>query len=261
LDAGIQRCPSVTKTLTDGDFQVNYSTQSSEDKQQMASNNSTTTDHPKEVIDATTNSDNRSSRSGNIITKVATSNSTGTETRGTEGSSTQIHIILNQATLERIQDQIIRKVLSDAQDYNLIKATVTLLNGTVVPIPNLMDNSTTTRFIQTLETTHATLTSNNRNSSNGLHVLGTAELIEALHRSSSLIQAPKSSSSNTTLSVTLDCNNATTDPSGRQFTQQQADGDQIQDKSNEALAHISVQSYGRLCTLAALVLISGSWVL
>ncbi|KAG0297217.1 hypothetical protein BGZ96_007275 [Linnemannia gamsii] len=238
-NAGSQGCPSVTKTLAGDDSQVSNSIQSSEDERQMASNNPTTKDHPQDMIDATTNSDNSGSRSDSSRNNAVTSNSTGTEASGTEGSSTQLHILLNQATLELIQDQTIRKVLSEMKDYNLINATVMLLNGNVVRMSDLMDNSTSTRFIQTLEVTNATLacrpsTSSNKNNSTGLHVMGTAELIEALHKNSSLIQTPNSSNSNSNLSLTLDRNNATTDPSGRQFTQLQEDGDQIHDKSKEA---------------------------
>lgn len=260
LDAGGQGCPTVTKTLICDDTQPSNSMQSSEGGQEVASSDPTNTSNSQDKTDTLSTSTN------NASDNAIASNSTGTEAGGIEGSSTQLHIILNQATLERIQDQTIRKVLNNTLDYNVLNATVTLLNGTVVPMSDLMDNSTSTRFIQTLENTNATLasrpsSSNNTNSnSTGLpHVLGTAELIEALHKDSSLIQAPKSSNSDSTLSFTLDHNNTTTNPSGHQFSQE--DCDQIQDKSKEASGHMSAQMSGRLCVLAGLILMTGSWVL
>ncbi|KAG9073169.1 hypothetical protein KI688_000956 [Linnemannia hyalina] len=258
LDDGSQGCPTVTKTLIGGDTQSSNSTQSSESGQEIASSDPTNTSNSQDKTDTPSTSINNSSNN------AFPSNSTGTEAGGIEGSSTQLHIILNQATLERIQDQAIRKVLNDTLDYNLLNATVTLLNGTVIPMSDLMDDSTSTRFIQTLETTNATLasrpnsTANTNNNSTELpHVLGTAELIEALHKDSSLIQTPKSS--NSTESFTLGHNNTGTNPSGRQFSQE--DSDQIQDKSKEASGHMSAQMSGRLCVLAGLILMAGSWVL
>lgn len=260
LDAGGQGCPTVTKTLISDDIQSNNSTQPSEGGQEVASSDPTSTNNPQD------NTDTSSTSSINSSYNALASNSTGAKAGGIEGSSTQLHIILNQATLERIQDQNIRKILNDTQDYNVLSATVTLLNGTVVPMSDLMDNSTLTRFIQTLKSTNATLasrlssTSNTSSNSTGLpHVLGTAELIEAVHKDSSLIQVPKPSNSNSTVSFTLDHNNTTTNPSGRQFSQE--DGDQIQDKSKEASGHMSAKMSGQLCVLAGLILIAGSWVL
>ncbi|KAF8947945.1 hypothetical protein BGZ47_007213 [Haplosporangium gracile] len=252
LDAGSQGCP-ITKTLISENIQSNDSTQSSEDQQKIAPSDPASTSSPQNNTDAL------SSSSDNAVAL----NSTGTEAGGTEGSSTQLHLILNQATLEGIQDQTIRKVLNATQDYNLLDTTVTLLNGTVIPMSDLMDNSTTTRFIQTLETTNATLTSSsstNTNNSTGLpYTMGTAELVEALHKNTSLIQIPNSSNSNSTMSFTLDHNNTTTNPSGRQFAQE--DSDQIQDKSKDASGNISAHSSGRLCVVAGLMLLAGSWVL
>ncbi|KAK5829300.1 hypothetical protein F5H01DRAFT_374671 [Linnemannia elongata] len=260
LDAGGQGCPTITKTLISDDAQLSNSTQSSEGEQEVVSSDPANTSNSQDKTDTPGTSFDNSSNN------TITSNSTGAEASGIEGSSTQLHIILNQATLERIQDQTIRKVLNDTQDYNLLNSTLTLLNGTVVPMSDLMDNSTATRFIQTLETTNAILasrlssTANTNSNSTGLpHVLGTAELIEALHKDSSLIQAPKSSNSNSTVSFTLDHNNTSTDPSGRQFSQE--DSDQIQDKSKEASGHMSAQMSGQLSVLAGLILMTGSWVL
>ncbi|KAF9156479.1 hypothetical protein BG015_004960 [Linnemannia schmuckeri] len=255
LAAGGQGCPSITKTLISENTQSNDLTQSSEDQQEIASSDPVSTSSPQDKTDTPSSSANSSSDN------VVASNNTDTESSGTEGSSTQLRIILNQATLERIQDQTIRKVLNDTQDYNLLNATMTLLNGTVVPMSDLMDNSTSTRFIQTLETTNATLTSSsNTNNTTGLpKAMGTAELIEALHKNTSLIQTPKSSNSNSTMSFTLEHNNTTANPSGRQF--EQHDGDQIQDKSMEGSGNMSAQLSGQLCAVAGLMLMAGSWVL
>ncbi|KAF9142844.1 hypothetical protein BGX30_002034 [Mortierella sp. GBA39] len=257
LDVGSQGCPTVTRTLIGGDTKSSNSTQSSESGQEIMSSDPTNTSSSQDKTDTPSTSTNNSN-------DAFASNSTATEASGIEGSSTQLHIILNQATLERIQDQAIRKVLNETLDYNLLNATATLLNGTVIPLSDLMDNSTSTRFIQTLEATNATLssrpnsTANTNSNSTGLpHVLGTAELIEALHKDNSLIQTPKSS--NSTVSFTLDHNNTGTNPSGRQFSQE--DNDQIQDKSKEASGHMSAQTSGRLCVLAGLILMTGSWVL
>ncbi|KAF9550080.1 hypothetical protein EC957_001566 [Mortierella hygrophila] len=253
LDDGSLGCPTVTKTLIGSDTQSSNSTQFPESGQEVSSSDPTNTSNSQDKTDTPSTSTNNSSNN------AFASNSTGTE-----GSSTQLHIVLNQATLERVQDQAIRKVLNDTLDYNLLNATVTLLNGTVIPMSDLMDNSTSTRFIQTLEITNATLASRpnstadtNSNSTGLPHVLGTAELIEALHKDSSLIQTPKSS--NSTGSFTLDHNNTSTNPSGRQFSQE--DSDQIQDKSKEASGHMSAQMSGRLCVLAGLILMTVSWVL
>ncbi|KAG0060083.1 hypothetical protein BGZ89_012556 [Linnemannia elongata] len=260
LDAGGQGCPTITKTLISDDAQLSNSTQSSEGGQEVVSSD------PANTSNSQDNTDTPGTSFDNSSNNTITSNSTGAEASGIEGSSTQLHIILNQATLERIQDQTIRKVINDTQDFNLLNSTLTLLNGTVVPMSDLMDNSTSTRFIQTLETTNAILasrlssTANTNSNSTGLpHVLGTAELIEALHKDSALIQAPKSSNSNSTVSFTQDHNNTSTDPSGRHFLQE--DSDQIQDKSKEASGHMSAQMSGQLSVLAGLILMTGSWVL
>ncbi|KAF9341043.1 hypothetical protein BGZ91_011203 [Linnemannia elongata] len=240
LDAGGQGCPTITKTLISDDAQLSNSTQSSEGGQEVVSSDPANTSNSQDKTDTPGTSFDNSSNN------TITSNSTGTEASGIEGSSTQLHIILNEATLERIQDQAIRKVLNDIQDYNILNSTLTLLNGTVTT-----DAILSSRLSSTANT--------NSNSTGLPHVLGTAELIEALHKDSSLIQAPKSSNSNSTVSFTLDHNNTSTDPSGRQFSQE--DSDQIQDKSKEASGHMSAQMSGQLSVLAGLILMTGSWVL
>ncbi|KAF9097361.1 hypothetical protein BGX23_009064 [Mortierella sp. AD031] len=250
LEEESQGCPMITKTLIGVDPTTTIGSQ-------------VKTDGP-----STTDGQPISTGSNNSIisSSVETTNATDIQTKGTDGSSTQLHIILNEATFQRIQDQTIRQVLNDTQDCNFLNATVTLLNGTVVPMSDLMDNATTTRFIHTLEVTNSTLIINTNNSSSsskstsGFHVTETAELIEAIHKNSSLIQAPSSINSSNSTSFTLGRNGTAADQAGRGFAQHD-DSDQIQDKSNEALGNISAQLSGRVLVVAAMVLIAGSWAL
>ena len=187
----------------------------------LADNNNTITPSMNQTLDQTHN---------------LTSSSDINSNNGTEGYSTELRIVLDQATVQRMQEQQILKILNEAQDYNLANSTVTMEDGSVKPMSELMDKTTIERFLQTLAQTNSTVVSTT-NTTSPEESSNPAKLLQILHGNSSLIAvAPPV---NTTHSVLLNHNGTMLDGStaspGRGLAQQR-DKDQIQDKSKENVA-------------------------
>ncbi|GJJ72548.1 hypothetical protein EMPS_04906 [Entomortierella parvispora] len=161
-----------------------------------------------------------------------TSSNDANSNNGTEGYSTELRIVLDQATVQRRQEQQILQILNEAQDYSLTNSTVTMEDGSVKPMDELMDKATMTRFLQTLDQTNSTLVSTTNTTHQG-ESSNPARLLQILHNNSSLIaMAPPLNTTDN--SVLLNHNGTKLDAGspGRGLAQQ-PDRDQIQDKSKE----------------------------
>ncbi|KAF9986098.1 hypothetical protein BGZ75_002217 [Mortierella antarctica] len=114
------------------------------------------------------------------------------EDGGEEGNSTGLEIVLDHSAVVLMQDQTILAVLSQIQDYNLSDSTLTLTNGTVVGMADLMDKQTATRFGQTLEDSRLKIS--NSGGMSRVAPLSSTELVAALHQDPTLIMIPASDS-------------------------------------------------------------------
>ncbi|KAG0202586.1 hypothetical protein BGX28_004932 [Mortierella sp. GBA30] len=113
-------------------------------------------------------------------------------TDGTDGYSTDLETVLDHATVTRMQDQTILSVLSKIQDYDISNSTLTLLNGTVVRMADMMDKPTVVRLVQTLEDSRLKIS--NSGGMSRVAPLNSKEMMNALHEDSSLIMIPPSDS-------------------------------------------------------------------
>lgn len=111
---------------------------------------------------------------------------------GEEGYSTGLEIVLDHAAVVLMQDQTIVTVLSQIQDYNLTDSTLTLTNGTVVNMADVMDKQTATRFGQTLEDSRLKIS--NSGGMSRIAPLNSKDLVAALHQDPTLIMIPASDS-------------------------------------------------------------------
>ncbi|KAF9956192.1 hypothetical protein BGZ72_002944 [Mortierella alpina] len=114
------------------------------------------------------------------------------EDSGEEGYSTGLEIVLDRSAVVRMQDQMIVAVLSQIQDYNLADSTLTLTNGTLVTMADLMDKQTATRFGQTLEDSRLKIS--NSGGMSRVAPLNSKDLVAALHQDPTLIMIPASDS-------------------------------------------------------------------
>ncbi|KAF9412901.1 hypothetical protein BGZ76_005122 [Entomortierella beljakovae] len=144
------------------------------------------------------------------------------------------------------QNQIIRMVIQESKDFDAKNETVTLNNGTTVPLMKMFpDKLTANRFLETLDlsnktlaNTTSTITETTQEDSNTTHQNMTAtsidkgltndwkhltstQLLEELHNNSSLITLAPSTSTHSISGTQM----------GRNFAQHE-DGDQIQDKTS-----------------------------
>ncbi|KAG0250278.1 hypothetical protein BG011_008513 [Mortierella polycephala] len=165
----------------------------------------------------------------------------GSDNKGTEGLSTLLKIVLDQATLKRVQDQTIISVLNEIDDYNVQNNSLTLNNGTTVPMDTLlMNNSTKSRFLQALELSSSTI-SDSLGEGNEHGPLNSTALIAALHRNNDLIELPTMemdiadwSDKGMNGTHTNGTHTRFGNGFGRELVQQGKDDDQIQDKTQEA---------------------------
>ncbi|KAF9558044.1 hypothetical protein EC968_007314 [Mortierella alpina] len=135
-------------------------------------------------LDETNNSD-----SDNMEDQYEDSESEG---NGEEGFSTGLEIVLDHSAVVLMQDQTILSVLSQIQDYNLSDSTLTLNNGTVVGMADLMDKQTVARFGQTLEDSRLKIS--NSGGMSRVAPLNSKDLVAALHQDPTLIMIPASDS-------------------------------------------------------------------
>ncbi|KAF9580618.1 hypothetical protein BGW38_002664 [Lunasporangiospora selenospora] len=157
----------------------------------------------------------------NLDRAVDTTEMTGDgAVNGTEGYLSTLQIVLDQSAVQRIQEQTIYRVINKTADYNLQNQTLTMRDGTVVAMSDLMDNATSTMFLQALEMSNATF-------SNGEKAHSSAELLETLHQNSSMIAlpAPLNATRSGSGSFVLSDNNSSSVP-GRNFVQDHSGRDQ-----------------------------------
>ncbi|CAO3572884.1 unnamed protein product [Mortierella alpina] len=114
------------------------------------------------------------------------------ENYGEEGFATSLDIVLDHAAVVLLQDQTIVTVLNQIQDYNLSDSTLTLTNGTVVGMADVMNKQTATRFAQTLEDSRLKIS--NSGGMSRVAPLNSTALVAALHQDPSLIVIPASDS-------------------------------------------------------------------
>ncbi|KAF9346692.1 hypothetical protein BGX26_001796 [Mortierella sp. AD094] len=228
-----QECPS---SATDDDDAVVDTTQVAEQEPQIISTQETPNGGLDINVDLTTGEQKPSSSSSggdssnaysqgnmdylrkNLASDNSTNNNDNNNTEsesassGTAGYSTPLQLTPSETSANvtdnivemRQQEQTIRKVIQESKNYNSKNETLTLNNGTVVPISEMIkDKVTTTRFLETLDHTNSTLANATMTASTTMNSkqnftsaaaatqdwkhLNSTQLLDVLHHNSSLI--------------------------------------------------------------------------
>ncbi|KAF9316443.1 hypothetical protein BG003_001968 [Podila horticola] len=154
------------------------------------------------------------SQSGKVDVDQTEANNTQMSTQeAPEG----LAIVIDHAIVQRIQDQEIHEWIASSSDVDVAHQTVTLTNGTVVAILDLMDTDTAAKLVATLEASNA----------GGVN---TTMLLEMMHQNASIIMVPSESE---TMAIgtqhsgfAINLNRTETEP--------QKDLNQVQDKTQQS---------------------------
>ncbi|KAG0089482.1 hypothetical protein BGZ93_005534 [Podila epicladia] len=175
---------------------------------------------PKTTEDDNTTGASRTltSQSGKVNDKKTGAN-TAQET--TQEAAEELRIVIDQAVVQWIQDQEIHKWIALSSDVDMASNTVTLTNGAVVAISNLMDPATAVKLAATLEASNTA-------------GVNTTVLLEMMHQDTSMIVIPSESEMNETMAVDSQQGGYAISLNGTEMAEPQKDLSQVQDKTRQS---------------------------
>lgn len=134
-----------------------------------------------------------------------------------------LRIVIDQTAVQRIQDQEVHEWIASSRDVDTANKTITMINGTVAAILDLMDPTTAAKLVATLEASNT-------------EGVNTTTLLEMMHQNTSMIVVPSEGGNmNETMAIggsqqggfALNLNETTT-------TGPKKDLNQIQDKTKQS---------------------------
>ncbi|KAF9384010.1 hypothetical protein CPB97_006024 [Podila verticillata] len=154
--------------------------------------------------------------------KISEANTTSPEP--TTESPGELRIMIDQAAVQWIQDQEVYGWIASSRDVDTVNKNITLMNGTVAAISDLMDPTTAAKLVATLEASNA----------GGVN---TTSLLEMMHQNTSMIVIP--SEGGNTMNETTAIGGSqpggfTINLNGTSTTEPQKDLNQVQDKTKKS---------------------------
>ncbi|KAG0013108.1 hypothetical protein BGZ81_001216 [Podila clonocystis] len=130
-------------------------------------------------------------------------------------------IVIDQVVVQRIQDQEIHKWIASSSDVDIANKAVTLTNGTVVALSDLMDSATAAKLAATLEASNAA-------------GLSTTALLQMMHQNASMIVVPSESGMNGAMEIDSQQGGYAISLNETETTEPQKDLNQVQDKTSQS---------------------------
>ncbi|KAF9323219.1 hypothetical protein BG006_001655 [Podila minutissima] len=173
----------------------------------------------------TTEGDNTTGASRTLTSQSGKVNDKKTEANTTRETMQEapegMRIVINQALVQQIQDQEIHKWIALSSDVDMANSTVTLTNGTVVAISNIMDSATASKLAATLEASNAA-------------GVNTTALLEMMHQDTSMIVIPSESGINGAMAIDSRQGGYEVSLNGTETAEPQKDLNQVQDKTRQS---------------------------
>ncbi|KAF9207460.1 hypothetical protein BGZ59_011131 [Podila verticillata] len=154
--------------------------------------------------------------------KISEANTT---LEATTKSPEELRIRIDQAAVQWMQDQEVYEWIASSRDVDMANKHITLMNGTVVAISDLMDPTTAAKLVATLEASN----------SGGVN---TTTLLEMMHQNTSMIVVPSEGGNmmNETMAIGGSQQGGfTINPNGTSTTEPQRDLSQVQDKTKKSM--------------------------